>query len=140
MWEQCQTASLALAHTPTHGLAGAITLGTPPQPFNVIFDTGSSNLWVASSNCSFLACGLHNRYTSSKSSTFVANGTKFNIDYASGPVSGWLESDVVNVGGLTTRTTFAEIDNPTGLGPAFLLGSFDGILGMGFGSISVRCT
>ena len=30
------------------------------------------------------------------------NGTVFNIDYASGPVSGWLESDIVNVGGLTT--------------------------------------
>ena len=86
---------------------------------------------AASSNCSLLQCGLHARYDHSKSSSWVDDGRAFDIRYVSGPVSGWLESDVVNVGGLTTRTTFAEIDNPSGLGPAFLLGSFDGILGMG---------
>ncbi len=117
---------------------GPIAVGTPPQAFNVIFDTGSSNLWVPSKNCSLLACGLHARYDSTKSSTYVPNGTAFAIDYASGPVSGWLEGDVVSVGGIGVPAyTFAEIDNPTGLGPAFLLGSFDGILGMGFRSISV---
>ena len=116
---------------------GPISLGTPPVTFQVVFDTGSSNLWVAAANCSILDCGLKPRYDGTKSSTFVANGTAFKIDYASGPVSGELESDVVNVGGLTARTTFAQIDDPSGLGPAFLLGQFDGILGMAFQTISV---
>lgn len=116
---------------------GPISVGTPAQTFSVIFDTGSSNLWVPSKSCG-TACGSHPEYDSSKSSTYTANGTTFGIMYGSGPVSGFLSADNVNMGGLVVQgQTFAEINVVSGLGLSYAFGHYDGILGMAFNSISV---
>lgn len=112
---------------------GEIAIGTPPQPFSVIFDTGSSNLWVP--NKPF---GSHKVYDHSHSSSYKPNGTEFNIMYGSGPVSGFLSQDTVTVGDLKVpEQFFAEVNVTKGLGPAYYLGKFDGLFGLAFDTISV---
>jgi len=118
---------------------GEITIGTPGQKFNVIFDTGSADLWVASSKCDSSCGRTHAKYDSSKSKTYVANGTIFDIEYGSGPVSGFDSNDRIGFGGLVvTDQVFAEVTDASGLGTAYKLGKFDGILGMAFSTISVN--
>uniref|UniRef100_A0A8C9S2F5 renin n=1 Tax=Scleropages formosus TaxID=113540 RepID=A0A8C9S2F5_SCLFO len=116
---------------------GEISIGSPAQMFNVVFDTGSANLWVPSYECSplYTACFTHNRYDSSKSQTHIKNGTGFSIHYASGNVRGFLSEDVVVVGGIPVVQVFAEA---TAL-PAipFIFAKFDGVLGMGYPNMAI---
>eukprot|EP01038_Epipyxis_sp_PR26KG_P005461 gene5461-7561_t len=117
---------------------GEIALGSPSQKFNVIFDTGSSDLWVASAQCDS-SCGSHAKYDSSKSSTYVKNGTAFDITYGSGPVSGYQSIDTLSLGGIVvSNQEFAEVTDASGLGAAYKLGKFDGILGLAFPILSVN--
>lgn len=114
-----------------------ISIGTPAQTFKVILDTGSSNLWVPSQECGSIACYLHTKYDSSSSSTYKKNGSDFEIRYGSGSLSGFVSQDTVTIGDLVIKKQdFAEATAEPGL--AFAFGRFDGIMGLGYDTISVN--
>lgn len=131
-----------------------ITIGTPGQLFSVvlgklkrnfqinILDTGSSNLWVVDKTCkngaSKIACSKKRKFNSSRSSTYVANGSPFRITYGIGWARGFFGEDTVSFIGngnnlKVTKTTFGQaeaISEDNGKSP------IDGILGLAFESIA----
>lgn len=116
-------------------------MGTPEQNFSVIFDTGSSNTWLPSSNCpeSNAVCQRHRRYNSSRSSSHVPVGRNFTLLYGSGSVVGYLSKDTLHFAGVELpglifgETLFQQQ-------AAFNAVTFDGLLGLGLGILAWRNT
>jgi len=112
---------------------GTVSIGTPAQNFKILFDTGSADLWVPSTTCTSAACQNHVQYDSSKSSTYVSDGTTFSIQYGTGSMDGTVDQDVVQIGDLKVTTKFGEASTEADF---FQQTTFDGILGMAFSAIS----
>jgi len=113
---------------------GTIQIGTPAKDFIVLFDTGSSNLWVPANNCTNCATGK-NAYNPAASSTFSPNGTAFQIEYGTGSMVGFVVHDVVTMGTLKTDVDFACATNEPGR--TFQAAKFDGLMGLAWPTISV---
>ncbi|NXI24575.1 PEPC protein, partial [Sterrhoptilus dennistouni] len=115
---------------------GEISIGEPPQKFLVLFDTGSSNLWVPSSDCKSPACFNHAKFQPNDSATFTPSGRSYTVSYGSGAVTIVLGSDTLKIQSITvTDQEFGLTqDEPT---QPFYFADFDGILGMAYPSLAV---
>ncbi|XP_071574062.1 lysosomal aspartic protease-like [Temnothorax nylanderi] len=116
---------------------GTIEIGTPPQTFKIIFDTGSSDLWVPSKKCNVSqpACLEHNKYDNTKSTTYIPQNDPFVITYDDGGVSGFLSTDDVIIAGL--KVSFQTFGETLDYSTSFLDDAkCDGVLGMGYPDLS----
>jgi hypothetical protein len=125
---------------------GEIMVGTPPQKFKVIFDSGSGHLLIPSTKCEDPACNGHKRYNATNSSTGMQIGwsdepTKAipadsddrdvsTIFFASGNAAGEFARDIVCVSekrcGLMDFVQLTEeSDDP------FKDAEWDGVMGLG---------
>jgi hypothetical protein len=114
---------------------GKIGVGSPPQFFWVIFDTGSSNLWIASSRCRSRGCKHKNLYDHQQSSSSQQLGYNIQVKFGTGLIKGFLVEDVFTLGPLQVRSqTFGEITSE--IGNVFDTATFSGIMGLGFPTLS----
>lgn len=104
-------------------LFGNLTIGTPPQEVRVVFDTGSTTLWVA---------GGPRGFEPGKSTSFHRSGnSEVSLAYGTGSASGSYVEDVVRLGGVEVpQQSFVSASS---LSWSHDQDGFDGILGLGLG-------
>jgi hypothetical protein len=126
---------------------GEVMVGTPPQKFVVIFDTGSGHLMVPSVKCDSPACKKHKRFMANASSTYVPIGwaddpltpaTDDNerdtmvVNFAMGDAVGQYARDRVCLGNSQNFCATADfVETTEESDDPFEPAEWDGILGLG---------
>jgi len=111
---------------------GDITAGSNDQKFTVLFDTGSSDMWLLSKDCSGAGCSGHATFDSSASSTFEKIGREITITYGSGTAKGYTVSDNVKFDGIEAEGQVFELITSFTQGGT----QWDGIVGCGWKALA----
>ncbi|KIM76739.1 hypothetical protein PILCRDRAFT_640972 [Piloderma croceum F 1598] len=114
----------------------SVTIGTPGVTLNLDFDTGSSDLWVWSSELRSAQSG-HNIYNPENSSTAkTVKGATWNISYGDGSsASGNVFTDVVAIGAISIPNQAVELAEKLSSSFQQDNGS-DGLLGLAWPSLN----
>jgi Eukaryotic aspartyl protease len=132
-------------------LVGTIGVGSPPQAFSILFDTGSSLFWIRSDKCKTSSCQNENTFKASVSKSYKSNGklaVSSSVTYGDGTtVHCLVNQDQVTIGGMlfanqsiceadSIETTTAASDGIIGIGsPGAQLASAD--ISAGFASANI---
>lgn len=119
---------------------GTLRVGTPPQQFRVIFDTGSSDVWVPSESCR--ACAGIRRYHAHRSTSHyrdnntITESERFDVHYGSGKVSGDVMEETIRLGASGLEITGVRIGAADHQGAEIQRFQTEGIVGLGMGSLA----
>eukprot|EP00913_Durusdinium_trenchii_P011484 g10782.t2 len=102
--------TLPLQGCTEHGLTespvfyGEVKVGEERRTFRVLFDTGSSNLWLPSAQCSSAPCDIHQRFVPSRP---LPEGEVpgLAMSFATGQMVGFAVNDSMCLGSLCTELT-----------------------------------
>lgn len=110
-----------------------VSVGTPPQNFDLVLDTGSSDLWFATVGC--VGCSQGTPLLQPTQSTSIqASSQRISLSYGSGNATGTLMQDTVSMGPFTVNPqTFVAVD---GVSNGLIDGQLSGIMGLAFQGIA----
>ncbi|KAH7911340.1 acid protease [Hygrophoropsis aurantiaca] len=121
------------------GYVATIQIGTPPQDFKILMDSGSADFWVGSQDCQSQnggGCGNHTFLGTSSSSSFVQSNHQFQVTYGSGAVAGVLCQDNVNIAGLALNNHTFGVALEETVQFSGNTTAFDGLMGLAQSTLS----
>lgn len=112
---------------------GSLYLSNQHSKFNVLFDSGSTNVFLMSSSCHDMACNNHRLYDLSKAKETVSSSNR--IQYICGKSDGVLVKDDVQMNrqenSLKVVDQIVHVGNTVDI-PAFINSRWDGVVGLGY--------
>lgn len=119
------------------GYYSKVLIGEPAQSFNVVLDTGSSDFWIVSNDCSTKEyCNPHQQFQPKDSLTYKKHDPlkSLQIRYGTGSINARIGHDTLQIGNMTLKNQY--IADAIELSREFKDLPIDGILGMGLSKLS----
>lgn len=118
-----------------------LSLGTPPQPADFYFDTGSGPLWVLDPECSENCPSAYNFtrsfYNPNASNTSEPTSQRTTVDYQGGSISGSIWSDTLTIQNISSPAPQRIISTDTSNWGSMAAGGF---VGLGFKPLALGNT
>jgi len=110
-----------------------VSVGTPAQTFGLVLDTGSSDLWFATTSCVSCPSGTQ-EFNTAKSTSLQTGTNHVTLNYGSGSAQGVIAQDTVSMGPFTvSKQVFVAV---TSVSTNTIEGQLAGIMGLAFQGIA----